>query len=83
MQRYQLGEFYRSSRPSRYGSLYAEAIAETERKLISRVLQHTSGNQAQAARILGITRVSLRKKLRTHGIDLHRLRVESAEPPVS
>jgi two-component system nitrogen regulation response regulator GlnG len=47
--------------------LYAEAINETDRKLLSRVLGHTGGNQAHAARILGITRASLRKKLRALG----------------
>ncbi|MEM9186326.1 MAG: sigma-54 dependent transcriptional regulator [Planctomycetota bacterium] len=49
-------------------TLHAEAIAETERKLFSRVLRHTGGNQAQAARLLGITRASLRKKLRIYGM---------------
>ncbi|QDV73924.1 sigma-54-dependent transcriptional regulator [Botrimarina mediterranea] len=49
-------------------SLHAEAIAETERKLFTRVLHHTRGNQAHAARLLGITRVSLRKKLRMYGM---------------
>jgi len=45
-------------------SLYQEATLETDRKLLARVLEHTEGNQAHAARILGITRTSLRKKLR-------------------
>jgi DNA-binding NtrC family response regulator len=49
-------------------SLYAEAIAEAEKKLFARVLHHTRGNQAHAARLLGITRVSLRKKLRLYGM---------------
>jgi DNA-binding NtrC family response regulator len=48
--------------------LYAEAINETDRKLLTRVLSHTGGNQAHAARILGITRASLRKKLRGLGL---------------
>lgn len=45
-------------------SLYQEATLETDRKLLARVLEHTEGNQAHASRILGITRTSLRKKLR-------------------
>jgi two-component system response regulator AtoC len=49
-------------------TLYAEMLARMERELIVRVLQHTGGNQLQAARILGITRGSLRNKIRTHGI---------------
>ncbi|TWT97572.1 Nitrogen regulation protein NR(I) [Botrimarina colliarenosi] len=49
-------------------TLYADAIAETERNLFMRILRYTRGNQAQAARSLGITRASLRKKLRLHGM---------------
>jgi two-component system nitrogen regulation response regulator GlnG len=48
--------------------LYAEAVALLERSLITRVLQHTKGNQSQAAKILGITRGSLRNKIRLCGI---------------
>lgn len=49
-------------------TLHADAVAETEQKLFARVLRHTGGNQAHAARILGITRASLRKKLRLYGM---------------
>jgi len=48
--------------------LYAEAVSLLERSLITRVLQHTGGNQSQAAKILGITRGSLRNKIRLCGI---------------
>lgn len=47
-------------------TLHAEAVAEAERKVIQHVLRHTAGNQAKASRILGITRVSLRKKMRLY-----------------
>ncbi|QDT68822.1 Transcriptional regulatory protein ZraR [Planctomycetes bacterium MalM25] len=50
------------------GTLHAEAVADTEQKVFKRVLRHTRGNQAQAARVLGITRASLRKKLRMYGM---------------
>lgn len=53
--------------------LYADAVTETERKLLTRVLRHTHGNQAQASRILGITRASLRKKLRILRMNVHQL----------
>ena len=52
--------------------LYAECLTLIERKLLTRVLQHTGGNQVQAARILGITRGSLRTKLRALGITVGR-----------
>lgn len=35
---------------------------------MDRVLRHTEGNQSQAANILGITRGSLRTKIREYGI---------------
>jgi len=49
-------------------NLYFEVLNEMERELLTRVLRHTHGNQLQAAKILGITRGSLRTKLRTLGI---------------
>jgi two-component system nitrogen regulation response regulator GlnG len=52
--------------------LYAECLAVMERQLLKRVLQHTSGNQLQAARILGITRGTLRGKLRALRISIER-----------
>jgi len=48
--------------------LYAESLLLMEKCLITRVLRHTAGNQSQAARILGITRGSLRNKVRALGI---------------
>ena len=52
--------------------LYAEALRRLERLLLTRVLQHTGGNQLQAARLLGITRGSLRNKIRELGITITR-----------
>lgn len=48
--------------------LYAEMLGQMERQLLTRVLNHTAGNQLQAAKILGITRGSLRTKTRALGI---------------
>ncbi len=50
--------------------LYAETIELIEKHLVARVLQHTSGNQSRAAKILGITRGSLRNKARLHRISI-------------
>jgi two-component system nitrogen regulation response regulator GlnG len=52
--------------------LYAEALERLERLLVTRVLRHTGGNQLQAAKILGITRGSLRTKVRDLGIHIER-----------
>ncbi|MDR3621078.1 MAG: sigma-54 dependent transcriptional regulator [Paludisphaera borealis] len=53
-------------------NLYAESLALMERSLLTRVLRHTDGNQVQAARILGITRGSLRTKIRALGLRIER-----------
>ena len=50
--------------------LYAEALAAMEIYVLTRVLRLTGGNQSQAARILGITRGSLRNKIHTHAIHI-------------
>jgi nitrogen regulation protein NR(I) len=52
--------------------LYAEALERLERMLVTRVLRQTSGNQLQAAKILGITRGSLRGKIRDLGVRIDR-----------
>ena len=50
--------------------LYAESLELMEREVLVRVLRHTGGNQLQAAKILGITRGSLRTKIRSLGISI-------------
>jgi two-component system nitrogen regulation response regulator GlnG len=52
--------------------LYAEALAEMERHVLAEILSHTRGNQAHAAKILGITRTSLRKRIHSLGIPIPR-----------
>lgn len=52
--------------------LYGEMLAHMERQLLTAVLTHTGGNQVQAARILGITRGSLRTKIRSLGINIEK-----------
>ena len=57
--------------------LYAEMLEQMERRLLTQVLTHTEGNQVQAARILGITRGSLRNKIRSLGISIeHAINVD-------
>lgn len=50
--------------------IHIDATAMMERYVITRVLRHTEGNQSQAAKILGITRGTLRNKIRTLHISL-------------
>ncbi len=49
-------------------NLYAETLETMERQLLTHVLGVTGGNQSRAAEILGITRGSLRHKIRALGI---------------
>ena len=51
-------------------NLYQESLHMLERYLITRVLRETDGNQSKAARRLGITRGSLRNKMRDLGIQV-------------
>jgi DNA-binding NtrC family response regulator len=64
--------------------MYAAGVEMMERYLISRVLRHAQGNQSQAARMLGITRGSLRNKMRILGIQIGNTvnvdQLASAEP---
>ena len=50
--------------------LYADTLREMERVLLQFTLQHHSGNQSRAAEQLGITRGSLRNKIRLLGISI-------------
>ncbi len=50
--------------------LYAETHRQVDRLLLLRVLEFTSGNQNQAARMLGIARQTLRVKLRDLGLSV-------------
>ncbi|MBN8531682.1 MAG: hypothetical protein J0L97_07490 [Alphaproteobacteria bacterium] len=48
--------------------LYDRVLVEVERPLLELTLEATEGNQLQAARILGINRNTLRKKLQELGL---------------
>jgi len=51
-------------------SLHADAILAMEYGLVASVLEKTDGNLAQSARLLGITRVSLRRKIQALGLKI-------------
>jgi len=51
------------------GNLYQLVITGTEYPLLDTVLRHTRGNQSKAARLLGINRGTLRKKLIQYGLE--------------
>jgi two-component system nitrogen regulation response regulator GlnG len=53
-------------------NLHQESIELIEKYVITRVLNHVEGNRVKAAKILGITRTSLRNKLRYLGIQVEK-----------
>jgi Fis family transcriptional regulator len=49
--------------------LHRLVIREVERPMFETVLRHVDGNLSNAARILGLTRNTLRKRLTEYGVD--------------
>ncbi|QTS84032.1 DNA-binding transcriptional regulator Fis [Coxiella endosymbiont of Amblyomma nuttalli] len=49
-------------------NLYNMILAEMELSLLKVVIRHTNGNQSKAAKLLGINRGTLRKKLAIYQI---------------
>ena len=43
---------------------------ESEREQLIRILRQTGGNQSKAAGLLGVSRVTVWKRIKKHGIDL-------------
>jgi DNA-binding NtrC family response regulator len=46
-----------------------EAVTEFEKKFIKRVLEHQNGNQSRAAKVLGIHRNTLSRKVDAYKLD--------------
>ena len=53
-------------------NLYELLMSECERPLFNLVLQETEGNQVKAAKMLGINRNTLRKKIETFQIKIQK-----------
>jgi DNA-binding protein Fis len=51
------------------GILFDEAVNEFEKKFIKRVLDRSNGNQSRAARLLGIHRNTLSRKIDLYKLD--------------
>ena len=72
-----IGALIRARMTAGTDNLYAETLEVVERELLTSVLTATQGNQSHAARILGITRGSLRNKIRSLGISIdHAINVD-------
>jgi len=55
------------------GILFDEAVGEFEKRFIKRVLDRSEGNQSRAAKLLGIHRNTLSRKIGQYKLD-HRVR---------
>ncbi len=73
-----LKEFIRLCLASDDGDRYAEAHRRLDRVLLTRSLKATGGNQLETARQLGISRDTLRRRMRELGLHLSR-RLEAGE----
>jgi two-component system nitrogen regulation response regulator GlnG len=60
--------------------IYRRVSTEVDRVILERVLRHVHGNQVQASELLGISRTTLRAKLRTLGMAAERQPLGDAEP---
>jgi two-component system nitrogen regulation response regulator GlnG len=56
--------------------LHAKVVGLVERALLTEVLRHTHGHQAQASEVLGLNRTTLRYKLRDLGLSLDKVLTE-------
>lgn len=64
--------------PQRAPQETISTLHEVEARHISRVLEFARGNQRRAARLLGISRWSLARRLRKHGLPTRRVRTACA-----
>ncbi|HWK73491.1 MAG TPA: DNA-binding transcriptional regulator Fis [Povalibacter sp.] len=64
-----LNSYFETLNGHKPGQLYDLVLREVEEPLFKAVLDYAAGNQSRAADILGINRGTLRKKLKTYGLD--------------
>jgi len=64
-----LNSYFETLNGHKPGQLYDLVLREVEEPLFKAVLDYAAGNQSRAADILGINRGTLRKKLRSYGLD--------------
>lgn len=67
-----LAELVRETIEQRQGNVYYKIQSIVDRAVIREVLEHVKGNQVEAADLLGISRTTLRSKLRALGLSVER-----------
>jgi DNA-binding NtrC family response regulator len=61
-------ELLAAARRDELGDIYARVLETAERELFTRAIQQAQGNQAKAARWLGISRITMKAKLVQFGL---------------
>jgi len=61
------------------GDVYVRAVAALDRLLLPWALRHTQGHQTRASELLGISRGTLRQKLRSLGLAIDKVLTEDTE----
>jgi Fis family transcriptional regulator len=64
-----IGQYFSQLNGHEAVDLYAMMISEVEKPLLEATLEHTGHNQTKAAKALGLSRSTLRKKLEQYGIN--------------
>ena len=68
-----LGQFVEAALSNHEADLYRRAIEQFDRELLVRALAQVSGHQANAATLLGLSRPTLRSKLRALGMTMEKV----------
>ena len=63
-----LEDYFRDLDGDQPTDLYQLVIGEVERPMLESLMAYTENNQSMAARMLGINRATLRKKLKHYGL---------------
>ena len=64
-----LADYFKTMDGHEMTGLYDLVLQEVEPPLLENVMRNTRGNQSKAAKVLGINRGTLRKKLKMYNMD--------------
>lgn len=76
-----VGQYSRRLLAANQSNVYHTVLSAVDRVVLGEVLRHTKGNQVEAARLLGVSRNTLRAKLRSLGMTLEKQLASDSEPP--
>ncbi|MFL5341064.1 MAG: sigma-54-dependent transcriptional regulator [Gemmataceae bacterium] len=71
-----IGELLRAGKPD----IYRQVSLAVDRIVLESVLRHVKGNQVQASELLGISRTTLRTKMRALGMSVEKQILSDSEP---